>query len=252
MSFCTFCTFGYAQTCFPCNCYMNYEYLDCYGSTIERYPLLDSDITTKLKVISLSSTFIRRLPEIKYTDYPNLHTFTDINNIVLDCEDVIQWYFILWSTSFTTKCVLPTERTKFMTDIMDITTALTDRDVDKETSNTEWIMSSNLVSSSTFVTKETVMRTSDIMTSDIMTSELKIGTVTTSVISTETVILHKSYMWAIYLSFFLSIILIFIISLIIYYKLRTRNGNSNRIENFNLEMINDDETESEYEIYSVV
>ena len=251
---------GYTQTCFPCACYMGYEYLDCYGNSIEQYPELDIFITTKLKVISLQSTFIRYLPTISNDDYPILQTFTDINNIVLECEDVIRWYYILPSVMFTTKCLLPTYQTwnslnTPFTDIDDINTGTIITIQKRNTAQT----SDSIKNYATTETSWSITITTS--TSTTVYATFSAGGITNTVtgtatdsngdndVTTENIVGTKVYLWAIYLSAFLIIVLCGLCSIHVYCKLRLK-GTVNRIEHFSLDIINNDD--EEYEIYSVV
>ena len=93
--------------CYPCLCLDSKLY--CEGDEIFNYPQELTNITKQqLKGIFISYTNIVRLPHLVSNEYPLVEIFSEVQNMILECTDVEQWYNILTQAEFESNCILPT------------------------------------------------------------------------------------------------------------------------------------------------
>ena len=94
-------------TCYPCLCLDLKLY--CEGDEIFTYPQELTNITKQqLEGIFIAYTNIVRLPNLIFNEYPLLKIFSEVQNMILECEDVEQWYNIITQANFESNCILPT------------------------------------------------------------------------------------------------------------------------------------------------
>ena len=74
----------------------------CSGESIEEFPAIQNKEI--VETILIYSTFITKLPEVTYMEYPSLHVFEEDDNIVLDCDDVNLWMDQHPTALFFTQC----------------------------------------------------------------------------------------------------------------------------------------------------
>ena len=97
--------------CWPCFCFETSLY--CSGRQITIYPPnLGGVIKNYLTNIQLTGTGLTNLENVTSNVYPNLITFSEHDNPLIDCKDVLQWYYIIEQAEFTSQlCPLPIKTT---------------------------------------------------------------------------------------------------------------------------------------------
>ena len=115
-----------AMSCYPCLCLDTSIY--CEGSEIFNYPQDLTNVTKqRLEGIFISYTNIVRLPHLAFNEYPLVKVFAEVQNMILECDDVEQWYHVITQAEFESNCILPTrsQSTLLMTSPTDLFTNAT-------------------------------------------------------------------------------------------------------------------------------
>lgn len=103
-----------SEPCIGIPSYEELESLHCLGWEVEEFPILNHNQKITLERIYIIDTLISYLPLMNSTSYPNLTNFEEIQNIILPCQDVINWMIHQPNTEFITKCEFISTSTKVM------------------------------------------------------------------------------------------------------------------------------------------
>ena len=86
----------------------NPEKLLCQGLSVSRFPFLTEREQNIILEIYIFNTYIRTLPEMNQTMFPNMQSFHEADNYLLSCSAVLNWVYYQPDTLFKTECSFPT------------------------------------------------------------------------------------------------------------------------------------------------
>ena len=110
-------TIGSCNNCYPCYCLPfddeTARHLICDSDYVDHFPIAIPRLLKDVIVhISLTATYIVRMPEIHRVEFPLLEYFRERNNLLLNCTSLNTWYY--WQmhigfAGFETDCPVPDE-----------------------------------------------------------------------------------------------------------------------------------------------